>query len=125
MVTTVNLFVYGTLLSEEIRYAVLQKHFSTCEAELSGFKRIIPAQGYPYIIPHPHACVRGLLIRNLDALAVAQLDEYEEEGILYYRRSVTVMVDVNSVPSEVYVGNVSALTQQFGLAIMAPGVKDS
>ena len=116
MVITVNLFVYGTLLSEEIRSSVLQRDFSTCEAELTGFKRIIPTRGYPYIIPDINERIRGLLLRDLDSLTMARLDEYEEEGILYHRRSVTVRVGTNSIPSEVYVGNVSVLTKKFGLA---------
>ncbi|TMA58042.1 MAG: gamma-glutamylcyclotransferase, partial [Deltaproteobacteria bacterium] len=90
MTAEVDLFVYGTLMSESCLYALTERYFPRREAKLSGFERIVPSTGYPYIIPKAGAWVQGLLLLGVDLIALAALDQYESEGVLYHRRRVEV-----------------------------------
>jgi len=117
MAACVDLFVYGTLMSENLLYSLTRCHFSRREAELTGFARIVPVTGYPYIIPQAKARVRGVLLFRVDCTSLAALDRYEEEGHLYHRRRVEVIVGDAHIPCDVYVGNVAALTARFGRSI--------
>jgi len=109
MADEVDLFVYGTLMNESVLYSLTGRSFARYEAELFGFARFAPENGYPYIVPKPRARVRGILLRQIDPVALAALDRYEEEGRLYHRCRVAVTVDGRQVPCEAYVGNVEAL----------------
>lgn len=117
MAACVDLFVYGTLMSENRLYSLTKCHFARREAELAGFERFVPSTGYPYIIPQTKACVRGVLLFGVDSISLAVLDQYEEEGHLYYRHRVEVKVGDAYIPCEVYVGNVKALEARFGRGI--------
>ena len=110
MEAEVDLFVYGTQMSKRVLYSLTGRCFSRRKAELSGFARIIPKNGYPYIIPRTGARVPGILLSGIDLTALAALDDYEEEGRLYHRYRVEVTVDGRQVPCETYVGKVGALT---------------
>src|SRR5262245_22683022 len=113
MTACVDLFVYATLMSEIRLYSLTQRHFPRCGAELPGFERIVPSTGYPYIIPKIKGRVLGILLRDIDPTSLAVLDQYEEEGHLYHRRRVEVIISDARVPCEVYVGNVEALQARF------------
>jgi gamma-glutamylcyclotransferase (GGCT)/AIG2-like uncharacterized protein YtfP len=116
MAACVAVFVYGTLMDEDLLYSLTQCRFSRSEAELAGFERVFPSNGYPYIIPNSNKTVRGIVLLGVDALSLAALDNYEEEGSLYHRHSVTVIARGFLLPCEVYVGDVTALTARFSLA---------
>ncbi len=109
MTGKVDLFVYGTLMSESVLYSLTGRYLPGCETELSGFERFLPHNGYPYIVPNPSARVQGILLAGIDPPALAALDRYEEEGHLYYRCRVEVTVDGRCVPCKAYVGDVAAL----------------
>lgn len=111
------LFVYGTLLSEAHRWSLTGRRFATRPARLEGWERILPNQGYPYIVPRSGGQVDGLLLEDVDAAALATLDAYEDEGRLYHRRPVEVLSRGRRVPCETYVGDVDALRAQFGQAV--------
>jgi gamma-glutamylcyclotransferase (GGCT)/AIG2-like uncharacterized protein YtfP len=112
MRASVDLFVYGTLMNEDLLYSLTRCRFSRSEAELAGFARLSQPNGYPYIVPRQDATVCGLLLHNIDTASLAILDDYEEEGVLYQRRSVVVTVGERRLPCEVYVGNVATLTRR-------------
>jgi len=87
MATT--LFVYGTLLAPELRYALLGRPFETTPAELDGYACFGVRQApYPAITPVAGACTSGELISNLSASELDILDDYE--SAMYQRRIVTV-----------------------------------
>jgi len=108
MVAEVDLFVYGTLMDESVLYSLTGRRFPKSAAELSGFERCNPANGYPYIIPNPGARVRGILLSGIDPTALAALDRYEEEGRLYHRCQVEVTTNGRRVTCETYIGDVEA-----------------
>jgi gamma-glutamylcyclotransferase (GGCT)/AIG2-like uncharacterized protein YtfP len=109
MAGEVDLFVYGTLMNESVLHSLTGRSFPRYEAELSGFERFAPENCYPYIVPNPRAWVHGFLLTQIDQAALAALDCYEEEGRLYHRCRVEVIVDGRRVPCETYVGNAKAL----------------
>jgi gamma-glutamylcyclotransferase (GGCT)/AIG2-like uncharacterized protein YtfP len=116
MAACVDLFVYGTLMDERCLFSLTGRSFPRCEAKLPGFERIVPKTGYPYIVPKASACVRGILLSGVDQSSLAILDQYEEEGYLYHRRSVEAVVDGRCLPCETYVGDVKALQAYFSAA---------
>ncbi len=107
-----NLFVYGTLMQSDVVAAVTGTSFASKPARLPGYRRISLAGHYPYIVAEDDAFVDGLLLLDVDAAALAKLDAYEDEGVLYVRRTVSVLVDGQPHACQTYVGNpdtVSAL----------------
>ena len=94
---------------------VTGRRFARRPARLEGFERIAPARGYPYIVPRIDAHVDGHLIEPVDAASLRKLDTYEEEGRLYVRRPVEVLVDGTQVACETYVGNADAHRRRFGV----------
>jgi gamma-glutamylcyclotransferase (GGCT)/AIG2-like uncharacterized protein YtfP len=109
MAGEVDLFVYGTLMNDGVLRSLTGRSFPKHEAELFGFERFTPDNGYPYIVPNPGTRVYGILLTQIDQAALAVLDRYEEEGRLYHRCRVEVTVGGHRVSCETYVGNTKAL----------------
>jgi gamma-glutamylcyclotransferase (GGCT)/AIG2-like uncharacterized protein YtfP len=101
---TGRLFVYGTLRDPECQRAVTGRLFPARPATLRGFRRVDPPGGYPYLVADDGAVVEGVVLGDIDAEALARLDHYEDEGRLYVRRAVTVVVDGAALACDVYVG---------------------
>jgi gamma-glutamylcyclotransferase (GGCT)/AIG2-like uncharacterized protein YtfP len=100
-----HLFVYGTLTDPKRVTALTGRQFERMDATLNGFERVNSPLGYPFILPRPHAVVRGVLLLNLDPGSLARLDAYEAEGDLYRRQLVVVEVSDRRVPAMTYVGH--------------------
>src|SRR5437870_840556 len=73
-------------------------------ARLEGYERITSDLGHPYLVPAPGSHVDGLLLEGVDALSLRELDRYEDEGALYLRRPVEVIVEGARVACETYLG---------------------
>lgn len=73
-------FFYGTLIDPDVRRLVLGRRAPTEvePARLAGWRRV-PVAGttYPAIVRDPLAVVDGILVRGLDAGALALLERYE------------------------------------------------
>ena len=99
-----RLFVYGTLM-DAARLRTLTGHaFPHQPATLTGFVRIAPPGGYPYVVPRAGGRVEGLLLEEVDPASLGALDAYEDEGRLYRRTAVEVQVGSRRVGCDVYVG---------------------
>ncbi|MGQ9662282.1 MAG: gamma-glutamylcyclotransferase family protein [Kiritimatiellia bacterium] len=86
-----HLFVYGTLMCEEIMRRVTGTTWRSCEAILEGYKRrTIKGEVYPGIVSDPHCSTRGRLYFDVPETAIQQLDRFE--GQMYKRCSVEVHV---------------------------------
>jgi len=94
---------------------VTGRRFARRPAPLEGFERVTPPRGYPYIVPRIDGHVDGHLIEPVDAASLRKLDAYEEEGRLYVRRPVEVLVEGTPVACETYVGNADAHERRFGV----------
>jgi gamma-glutamylcyclotransferase (GGCT)/AIG2-like uncharacterized protein YtfP len=97
-----SLFVYGTLLDDACVRRVTGRTFPRRAASLPGHRRVWPAGGHPYLVADPAGAVAGAVLDGLDASALAALDAYEEEGSLYVRETVTVVVGGAPVPCWIY-----------------------
>ena len=109
----VALFVYGTLMDDARLESVTGQRFARRAARLEGFERVAPARGYPYVVPRAGARVDGHLIENVDAASLRRLDTYEDEGRLYLRRPVEVVVGGERVACETYVGDADQHQRRF------------
>jgi gamma-glutamylcyclotransferase (GGCT)/AIG2-like uncharacterized protein YtfP len=102
------LFVYGTLMDDALVHQLTGRSFRTEPAVLAGYRRCVPAGGYPYIVPDAAASVQGRVLHDVDTAALRIFDDYEDEGRLY--RRTEVVVTLGDIPGRVmtYVGVPSA-----------------
>ena len=98
----IALFVYGTLLSDDLVRKLTGRVFPKRPATLEDFERLEPPGDYPYITPKPGARVYGSLLDGIDAASLRKLDAYEGDG--YRRTPVEVRAGVVRVRCETYVG---------------------
>ena len=98
-----NFFAYGSLIFEEVMYAVTGRHFEHCEAILVGYSRYqVRNASYPGLIQQINGRIEGVLYKDLDTLSWRQLDRFE--GEYYARTAVHVMIDwEETTEAETYV----------------------
>ena len=104
-ITMSNLFVYGTLMADEVLLALLARTPKRQPATLRGYVRgTVKGEAFPAILPSPEARlghkVEGLLLQDLTARELRVLDFYEDDG--YDRLEVTVLVNDELRPAMVY-----------------------
>lgn len=90
-----RLFAYGTLMFPEVREALLGTALDSEQVVLRGFARYTVRHPgwapFPAIVAEPGAAVSGLLVFDLDAVAMATLDRFENvDNGLYARTALTV-----------------------------------
>lgn len=89
-----SLFVYGTLIREEIQLSVLGRVCSLTPARLEGFE--VRQGRWPYLVAQPGALTEGFLMADLSDADLVKLDAYERvdaPGVdpdIYERRRMTV-----------------------------------
>ena len=108
-----RLFVYGTLMEPARVERVTGRRFVGRPATLHGWTRTIASHGYPVIHPSSEDTVDGIVLDGLDTAALRALDGYEDEGRLYLRRQVTVLVGDEAIPCETYVGHTSSSRSRY------------
>lgn len=87
-----KLFVYGTLLDDDLVAQLTGRRFPKRVAVLAGYRKHIPVGGYPYVVADDGAAVEGLVLDDVDAEALQAFDRYEDAGSLYHRLEVAVTV---------------------------------
>lgn len=94
------LFVYGTLLSAQIRARVLGRAAPVLTARLTGYRRLtLAGRHYPGLVRAHQGEVTGLLVEGLGRADLQQLDRYEGQE---YRRRL-LRVDTSSGPRQAWV----------------------
>ena len=84
-----NLFVYGTLIFEEILFAILQKQYISIPGLLKDHAILkFSFEDYPGIIPDITGIVVGKVVFNISQNDLSILDAYE--GIMYQRTTINV-----------------------------------
>ena len=98
-----RLFVYGSLLNDEVTDALLGAPLSRQPATLHGYQRVVvKGESYPGIFVDESACVEGQVITGLTAEQWQQLDTFE--GEYYARETVTVTLATGvAIACDVYV----------------------
>jgi gamma-glutamylcyclotransferase (GGCT)/AIG2-like uncharacterized protein YtfP len=97
-----NLFVYGSLMFDEVWLQLLGRKHQTLNANLTGYRRVqIHGQVYPGLKNDMQCIVDGVLVFNLSPNEIEKLDRFE--GCDYQRESVNVSGDDGcSYPGDVY-----------------------
>ena len=99
---SMDLFVYGTLLSNELMASVCGYSHAGEAAVLRDFRcRRVRGESYPAIVPWPGDFVRGKLYRGLNRIQLDRLDRFE--GHLYRRQPVQVEGAVGACRADTYV----------------------
>lgn len=83
-----TLFVYGSLLDEARRTALLGRRVATMSATLRGYAR--GRARYFHVTAEPRAMTEGLLLLELGTRDLIELDRYEEVPLLYTREKIAV-----------------------------------
>ena len=98
-----NLFVYGTLMCEEIMQQVAGCLPARLAGVLTGYeRRAVKGEHYPGVVPGAGGRVDGVVYRDVPGFAWARLDRFE--GDMYRRRSVQVqLTDGVTLMAQTYV----------------------
>ncbi|KIY99608.1 AIG2-like protein [Monoraphidium neglectum] len=99
-----QIFVYGTLMADEVLKLLLKRVPPSKPATLAGHRRYaIRGQVFPAIVPaEPEASVRGKVLLQLTNKELEILDVYESEE--YFRAKVApAFDDGTTVDADVYI----------------------
>lgn len=89
-----KLFVYGSLMNDEVLRALLHRRLAQQQATLNDYRRVkVMGEQYPAIYPDTNSLVEGKLITHILPKQLACLDEFE--GSYYQRAPVVVFTEDN------------------------------
>ncbi len=125
---TQNLFIYGSLRDPSILKSVcgmsftlkpsLTSHDDDSEvlfgelALLPGHRRVSPDNVYYYAVAHANTKIQGIVIYNVPASAMADIDKYE--GKHYDRETVKVNTANGPVEAQAYLASHKSMRKRFG-----------
>lgn len=100
-VSSVDLFVYGTLMVPRVMEAVCGYAQPGVAAVLPNHRcRLVNGEVYPAIVPKQGEQVNGLVYRNLSDQELEQLDRFE--GDMYRRGRVDIVIDRQTTTAQTY-----------------------
>ena len=120
----VNLFIYGSLRDPGIFKSVSglsftlkpsQKDSENLLAEpafLPGYRKVTPDNVYFYAVESPTSRIEGIIIFDVPALALAEIDGYE--GKRYDRETVHVNTAKGPVEAHAYLASHESMKKHFG-----------
>ncbi len=123
-VSTVNLFVYGSLRDPEILRSVCGYGYTLTpgprdlrtlwgeSAILPYHRRLSPDNVYCYAVPDPEARIEGFVVFDLPADALAEIDRYE--GKYYTRETVKVNTSRGMAEAQAYLVSRKIMQKRFG-----------
>ena len=86
-----NLFVYGTLMYEEVLGRVVRGRYRRSTGVLKGYKRRrIRGEEYPGLVGDPNSTVEGIVWLGVNAEDISRLDDFEGDE---YERVPAVVWD--------------------------------
>ncbi len=121
---TVNLFIYGSLRDTQIFQSVCDMAFTLKRAKVDAHrllaqpaflprhKRVTPDNVYFYAVKSRGGRIEGLVIHNIPAAAMAEIDYYE--GKRYIRETVTVNTADGPISAQAYLASVETMKKHFG-----------
>ncbi|MCG6938464.1 MAG: gamma-glutamylcyclotransferase [Gammaproteobacteria bacterium] len=100
-----NIFVYGTLLFEDVWNRVVRHRYEKLPAILPGYKRLsIKGKNYPGLVKSFNSSVEGVVYFDVTAQDIKRLDKFE--GRYYRKIPVRVLCkDGHKVNARAYVFN--------------------
>jgi len=120
----INLFIYGSLRDRRIFQSISGLNFvrkpskvndDTLFAELAilaHYRKVSPDNVYFYAVANPSSKIEGLLIRNVPASAMAEIDRYE--GKRYQRQTVSVNTANGPLEAQAYLASRESMKKHFG-----------
>lgn len=99
-----HVFVYGSLMSPEVLYRVVQNTYTLDQAIVRGFTRYaLKGRLYPAAFASPNGLIRGRVVRNIDEIDLGFLDRFEGTE---YRREVQPVECTGGLVEEcwIYIG---------------------
>ncbi len=91
-----SLFTYGSLMCEDIMFAIAGPCECVGQAKLHGYqRRPVRGETYPGIMPHPGSSVSGVLYTGISGTAMQALDRFE--GNMYQRDEVQLILQDNTL----------------------------
>ena len=110
---TVDLFVYGTLMNDRYVEMLLHRKVESIPAELHHYICITPTWSFPFIVKSHGAVTKGRMLKNITKDDLKILDNFEDEGNMYYRRLVVARIEKhNRQRCQTYIGDISVLNSQ-------------
>ena len=96
-----HLFVYGSLMFDEVWGRLVKTRYEKLTTELHGYRRLkVKGDFYPGLVKSGNAITAGVLILNVKQQDISTLDRFEGE---YYKRvSVEIVAKDNEYRAEVY-----------------------
>ncbi len=115
----IDLFVYGTLMSDNHVRLILNRTVASEPVTLFHYMKVVPPGAFYFIVRQQGSQVRGRLLKGLTPEELERLDSFEDEGKLYFRKTVVVR-DQNDCRRRcmTYVGNIPALQKSFAKEIL-------
>jgi hypothetical protein len=119
-----NLFIYGSLRDSRIFQSVSGYGFTrkpsrldekTLFAELAflpHYRRVSPDNVYYYAVPAPLGRIEGMVVHDVPASAMAEIDRYE--GKRYQRQAVRVYTGHGMVEAQSYLVTAESMQKHFG-----------
>jgi gamma-glutamylcyclotransferase (GGCT)/AIG2-like uncharacterized protein YtfP len=119
-----NLFVYGSLRDSVVFKSVSGFGFTRYSSQvgpdtlwgepafLNGFRHVSPDNVYYYAVPDSASRIEGIVIHEVPASAMAEIDKYE--GKRYERETVTVNTAAGPVEAKAYLASHAAMKTHFG-----------
>jgi len=115
----VDLFVYGTMMSDQHVRLLLNRKVDSEPAVLHNYMRVVPPGAFYFVVKQHGATAPGRLLKDLSPEELERLDAFEDEGNLYFRRVVVVRTaDNRRRRCMTYVGNIPALQRSFAKEIL-------
>lgn len=108
---TVDLFVYGTLMSDKYVSLLLNRKVKTVPAKLYHFMRLNPSWSFPFIVKHRGAVTKGRILKDITTDELRILDDFEDEGKMYHRRPVVARTAKLRQRCQTYVGNITEINR--------------
>jgi len=120
----VNLFIYGSLRDRNIFKSVSGFSFNKKRSRTNGdtlfaelallgrYRKVSPDNVYFYAVKDPSTKIEGLIIYDVPASAIAEIDRYE--GKRYDRKTVRVNTAAGLVAAHAYMAKREMMMQHFG-----------
>jgi len=87
-----NIFVYGSLMFDDIWNRIVKRRYDKQSALLPGYKRLaVKGESYPGLVKSFNSSVEGVIYFNVTAQDIKRLDKFE--GRYYRKVPVTVISD--------------------------------
>ena len=106
---TVDLFVYGTLMNDKYVELLLNRKVNSIPGMLYHYMRMDPSWSFPFIVKHRGAVTKGRILQDITTEELKILDEFEDEGKMYYRRPAVARTGGFRQRCQTYLGNISVI----------------